>query len=204
MADGKFLNSRLSPDLYSMMKSISTARRLRQSGRIRSARWAIAFLMGALGAAEAQQVDPLQPYLLIGESGKSVERTSRDIIQRLFLLNYELLGRHHPAGDESSEVLIVSHPSLIAATSMNPTDGLLLGVCRIAVRAEGDLTYVSVQNMDYWGRAYYGSAYPAIESALATFFRGLLGALPSYRGRFNRLYGGPRAKAITPARTVPR
>ncbi|MCH8327696.1 MAG: hypothetical protein IID15_04125 [Candidatus Marinimicrobia bacterium] len=142
----------------------------------------------------------LQPYFLIGESGQTVSRTAREIVARLFLLNYRLLGRYHPGDDPAREVLIVTHPVLVRATTLSPLNGLLTAVCRIAIHERGGLTYVYVQNIPYWAQAAYGESYASVQPAMETFMQGLLGAFPQFRGQFLRPYGGHQRKPMTPQR----
>ncbi len=160
---------------------------------------ALALSLSIMTAAAAQSGHPWQPYILVGESGHNLARTSRDLVQRLFLQNYRLLGRYHPGGDTSREVLVVTHPALLAATGIGPPEGLLAAVCRIALESKGGFTYIRMQNMPYWGQAWYGDRYPAVATALETFQRSLLAAMPPLRGQFNRYYGGP-ARPLEPAR----
>lgn len=148
--------------------------------------------------AAAQSGHPWQPYILVGESGRNLARTSRDLVQRLFLHNYRLLGRYHPGGDISREVLVVTHPALLAAAGIGPPAGLLAAVCRIALESKGGLTYIRMQNLPYWGQAWYGDHYPAVATALEAFQRSLLAAMPPMRGQFNRYYGGA-ARPLEPA-----
>ena len=150
-------------------------------------------------AVAAQSGHPWQPYILVGESGQGLARTSRDLVQRLFLQNYRLLGRYHPGGDTSREVLVVTHPTLLAATGVGPPEGLLAAVCRIAIESKGGLTYVRMQNLPYWGQAWYGDQYPAVATALEAFQQSLLAAMPPMRGQFSRYYGGSAARPLEPA-----
>ena len=142
----------------------------------------------------------LHPYILVGESGQTVSRTAKQIVARLFLLNYRLLGRYYPEDDPSREVLIMTHPTLLRATTLEPLRGLLVAVCRIAIHERAGLTYVYVQNIPYWARAAYGESYAAVEPAMETFMQGFLGAFPQFRGQFGRPFGGHQRKPITPQR----
>ena len=150
-----------------------------------------------LAAVNAQVENPNQPYILLGESGKSVRRTAKEIAANLFLRNFQLLGRHNPGGDENLVVLVITHPILLAATSLNPANGMLASVCRIAVEADGSFTYVSVQNLPYWAAAYYGDEYPAVQRAMEAFMQTLRQAMPRFRGNFTRYYGGREKKPLT-------
>lgn len=143
---------------------------------------------------------PLEPYILIGESGKSVKLTAKELIGRLFMRNIEILGKYHPAGDPNRYVIVVTDPNLLAVASSRKETAGYLAAMRIAITRVGELTYVSCQEPEYWAQAYLQEDYPAVADQLATFRRKLLRAMPKMRGRFMRPYGGNAARPLTPAK----
>ena len=175
---------------------------LRPLGSIGKRWWLAAILVLMAVPVRPQSGGGLQPYILVGESGRSLKRTSGDIVARLFLLNYRLLGQYHPGGDPNREVLVMTHPALLRSAAMEPLNGMLTAVCRIAIHERGGLTYVYVQNMTYWARAAFRGSYPAVEPAMETFMRAFVGALPRFRGQFNRPYGGNRRQPVSPQRLL--
>lgn len=166
-------------------------------GKINIASLVLFVCVLGLAPASAQSGDPLQPYILVGESGKSVARTTKDILSHLFMGNYRIVGRYHPGDREDLEVILVTHPSLLGAVALGPPDAMLASICRISVQAKGSLTFVSLQNLPYWARAFYGSSYPAVATAIEAFTQSLLNTLPSFRGSFNRYDGGDSQNSMT-------
>ncbi len=143
---------------------------------------------------------PLEPYILIGESGKSVERTAKELIGRLFMRNIEIVGKYHPAGDSNRYVIVVTDPNLLAVAGSSKETAGYLAAMRIAITRVGELTYVSCQEPEYWAHAYLQEDYSAVAGQLAIFRRKLLRAMPKMRGRFMRPYGGSAARPMTPAK----
>ncbi len=154
------------------------------------------------GQEGAPVARPLEPYILIGQTRRNLRRTSRDIIGRLFLRQFDILGKYHPAGDPDRYVLVVSNRDLQAAVEVGkPPAGYLAGI-RLAITKRGELTYVSCQDPVYWGHVFLREDYVAGAENLAKFKRDLLSAMPKMRVRFNRAYGGHYAKPMTPERIL--
>lgn len=142
---------------------------------------------------------PLEPYILIGESGKSIERTSKDIIGRLFMRNFEILGKYSPADDPDRYVIVVTNRDLLKVVDSDDNSALLVAAMRIAITRAGELTYVSCQNPEYWANAYLRHSYPSAAQHIIKFKRDVLKAMPPMRGRFNRPYGGSSTRPLSPA-----
>lgn len=143
------------------------------------------------------RTDGLKPYILVGESGKSVRKTVDSIVGSIFMEDeIEILGKYHPMEDPDRFVIVVSNQDLLEAVSLGkPTSGFA-AVIRIAITKQGEMTYISVQNPVYWGNVFFQEDYLKIEKHLATFQKKLMKSMPRLRGRFNRLFGS--AEGITP------
>ena len=141
--------------------------------------------------------DHLEPYILIGESGKSIERTASDLIGRLFMNGFEILGRYHPAEDPNRYVIVVTHSYLRESLAQRQPTAAFAGIIRIAITREGEMTYVSCQNPEYWANAYFREDYPLIAESIARFRSTLLTAMPRMRGRFNRPFGASSERPLS-------
>ncbi len=139
----------------------------------------------------------LQPYLLVGESGQSVERTAKTLIGRLFMQDFDILAKYHPANDPDRYVLVISHNRLRRAVETGGQTAALALVMRIAIHAREEMTYISIQEPRYWGNAFLQDDYPAAAEHMENFRRLLLGVMPRLRGRFNRSYGGHYTRPLT-------
>ena len=140
----------------------------------------------------------LEPYILIGESGRSIERTASDVIGRLFMRNFEILGKYAPANDPGRFVIVVTNRDLLKAVQGSKPAAAFTAAVRIAITGDGEMTYVSCQNPDYWANALLQEDYLSAADQIARFKQELLGAMPRLRGRFNRPFGGSRNRPLTP------
>ena len=161
-------------------------------------------LIGVSGCAGPMAVTPpprdssfLEPYVLIGESGRSVKRTVSDIIGRLFMGNFEILGRYSPAGDPDRFVIVVTNRDLLEAVQVSKPTAAFAAAIRIAVTREGELTYVACQNPDYWANAYFQEDYLSVSEQIARFKQELLKTMPRMRGRFNRPFGASSERPLS-------
>ncbi len=154
-------------------------------------------LIFSAGRGQPEQSAVLQPYLLVGESGQSVERTAKTLIGRLFMQDFEILAKYHPANDQDRYILVISHARLRRAVQSGGRAAALALVMRIAIHARGEMTYISIQEPRYWGNAFLQDDYPAAAEHIENFRRKLLAVMPKLRGRFNRSYGGHYTKPLT-------
>ncbi len=155
---------------------------------------------GARGIAAPRPQDSnyLEPYFLIGESGRSVKRTASDIIGRLFMRNFEVLGKYAPADDPSRFVIVVTNRDLLNAVQGSKPAAAFAAAVRIAITREREMTYVSCQDLDYWASAYLREDYLSAAEQITRFKQDLLAAMPRMRGRFDRPFGGSRGRPLTP------
>ncbi len=127
--------------------------------------------------------DLLQPYILIGESGESVEKTTNELIAAMFMNNFQMLGEYTPAEDTQRHVLVVSNELLRAAINLGSPEAGFLGGIRIGITAKGKLTYISCQDPEYWANAYFQDDYPKVHLFIEKFKQDLLKAMPKFRMR---------------------
>ncbi|NOZ08187.1 MAG: hypothetical protein GXO91_04840 [FCB group bacterium] len=140
--------------------------------------------------------DLLRPYILIGESGESVEKTTDELIRAMFMNNFELLGRYAPAGDSQRYVMVVSNELLKAAINIGPSKAALLGGIRIGITAKGKMTYISCQDPEYWANAYFQEDYPKVHLFIEKFKEDLLKAMPKFRMRSGIGFGSQTGLSV--------
>ncbi len=146
-----------------------------------------AFLITALWSGTG-----IQPYLLIGESGKTVEKTTSLLIQSFFFsdVEIEIIGQYHPADNPDQLVLVVTNSTLEKAIARCKPEAAYLGGIRIAITAKGDdMTYISIQNPPYWANAYLQDDYDKVAKDIEKFTRELKYAMPKLRMRIDLGYG---------------
>lgn len=134
----------------------------------------------------------VEPYILIGETGKSVSDTEGDLVEAFFMNNIEILGRYSPADDPHRFVIAVTNRDLMKAVKRGKPSAAHAAVMRVAITEEGEMTYVTCQNPEYWGNAYFQDDYPKVAKNIDAFKEKLMRAMPKMRGRFNRQFGSNR------------
>lgn len=136
------------------------------------------------------QSNGLKPFILIGESGKSVQKTVDAITGSIFMEDeIEILGKYNPLDDPDRFIIAVTNQDLIKAVKIgDPTTGFA-AVMRLAITKQGEMTYVSCQNPVYWGNVFFQGDYPEVEEYFVAFQKKLMKSMPRIRGRFNRSFG---------------
>jgi len=125
--------------------------------------------------------DVIKPYILLGESGKSISTTKSEIVKKLFMSDIEILGKYSPADDPDKYVIIITHPELLKAVKKGePSAGFLAGI-RIAITKKGEMTYISCQNPKYWANAYFQEDYPEVSAHIENVTNVLLKTIPRFR-----------------------
>ncbi len=154
-------------------------------------RWFTRVLGGAIvcmtmtAAHSSQSEKPIQPYIVIGESGKSVQRTAKSMVGKFFMNDIKIIGRYYPLDNDSVHIMVVTVPALQRAVKDMGPVALLATVQRIAIVASGEMTYLTMQNPVWWGNAYLGEHFLEAEPAFKRFTETIMKSMPRLRGRFN-------------------
>ena len=138
----------------------------------------------------------LQPYILIGETGKDFEGTEELIIQKFFMNDAEIIGKYRPVDDPDRYMFFVTTKQLKKASRNGGDYGLFLGVLNLAVDVKGEMVYLSVPNIDYWGNLFLRSDFDKVNKAVGEFKIELPRLLPKLRGRFMRPFGSAEPLSI--------
>ncbi|MEE2876320.1 MAG: hypothetical protein VX822_00860 [Candidatus Neomarinimicrobiota bacterium] len=143
----------------------------------------------------------VQPYILIGETGKDFEGTEEAIIQKFFMNDAEIIGEYRPVGDPDRYMFFVTTKQLKKASRNGGDYGVFLGVLNLAVDVRGDMVYLSVPNIDYWGNLFLQSDFDRVTRAVGEFKTELQRLLPKLRGRFLRPFGSAEPLSVDRLRT---
>ena len=133
----------------------------------------------------------IQPYILSGESGKSVSATWSQLVQSFFFSEdqFEIIGQYSPQNDPDKKVLVVTNPTLRGILNRcKPTAGYLGGI-RIGITRQGELTYVSYQNPEFWAIAYLQNEYDRERQVITQFSHELKRSLPTLRMHIDLPFG---------------
>ena len=138
------------------------------------------------------QSETFQPYILLGETGKNFDGTEEAIIQKFFMNDVEILGRYRPVDDSGRYMFIITTKHLKKAARNGGDYGLFIGVLHLALDLKGDMVYLSVPNIDYWGNLYLQDDFAKVGKAVGEFKTDLPRLLPQLRGRFMRPFGASK------------
>jgi len=75
------------------------------------------FAVSLLTASVVYAGEGLQPYILFGDSGQTIEETNKQLSAALTQGGFEVLGQYAPAESPDRSVIAVSHPELLKALS---------------------------------------------------------------------------------------
>ena len=147
------------------------------------------------------QAEYLQPYILIGETGKNFDGTEEAIIQKFFMNDVEILGKYRPVDDSSRYMFIITTKHLKKAARNGGDYGLFLGALHLALDMKGDMVYLSVPNIDYWGNIYLRDDFEKVGKAVGEFKADLPRLLPKLRGKFMRPFGATEPLTLEKLKT---
>jgi hypothetical protein len=147
------------------------------------------FLLLPLSKPGLTQANAFEPYILLGETGKNFDGTREAIIQKFFMNDVEILGKYRPVDDSRRYMFIITTKHLKKAARNGGDYGLFLGALHLALDMKGDMVYLSVPNIDYWGNLYLRDDFEKVGKAVGEFKTDLPRLLPKLRGRFMRPFG---------------
>ena len=124
------------------------------------------FAISLLTASVVYAGEDLQPYLLFGDSGQTIEETNELLSVALTEIGFEVLGQYAPAGSPERSVIAVSHPELLKTLSALRASAGFFSVIRIGVITDNGQTLISLQNPEYWGNAYLQDEYQKAEAVI--------------------------------------
>jgi len=124
------------------------------------------FAVSLLTASVVYAGEGLQPYILFGDSGQTIEETNKQLSAALTQGGFEVLGQYAPAESPDRSVIAVSHPELLKALSALRASAGFFSAIRIGVIADSGQTLISLQNPEYWGNAYLQDEYQKAETVI--------------------------------------
>lgn len=119
----------------------------------------------------------LQPYILAATSDAALSEVSEAVKTNLIAAGLDVIGEYSPAKDNNRIVLIITCDELKEAVK---TTGGLTGFAsalRVALTDEDGTINISYTNPIYWGNAYFGNNYNAVQSNYFTVTEKISSAL---------------------------
>ena len=111
----------------------------------------------------------LSPYIKVGESTKSIQEVTKEVIQTLKDNSFTVLGAYNPSGKSSLAVVAFTRTDLKNAVIKVVDRGALSAAMKVGlVQKDGKVT-ISYTNPDYFLRAYLPTNYGTFKSTFVKF-----------------------------------
>ncbi|MFD0835371.1 hypothetical protein ACFQ0I_06315 [Mariniflexile aquimaris] len=138
----------------------------------------------------------LSPYIKVGETSKSVQEATRDVIQTLKDNSFTVLGSYHPSNKSSLAVIAFTRDDLKNTVVKVPDRGALAATMKIGLVQKNGKVTISYTNPDYILRAYLPKNYNSYKSTFVTFSDNLKKALSPLGNEFSSFGGSVEADKL--------
>ena len=129
------------------------------------------------------------PYIKVGESSKTIEQVSDEVIAALNNASFTILGQSNPEGNSNLKVIAFTNTEL-KNTVVKVTDRGALGAAhKVGLIAKDGKVTISYTNPDYILRAYLADNYNSYKTIFETFSKDVKTALASVGSEF-KPFGG--------------
>ena len=131
----------------------------------------------------------LAPYIKVGESSKTIEQVSDEVVAALNNASFTILGQANPEGNSNLKVIAFTTTEL-KNTVVKVTDrGALAAAYKVGLIAKDGKVTISYTNPDYILRAYLGDNYNSYKAIFEKFSKNIKTALASVGSEFTP-FGG--------------
>jgi len=113
--------------------------------------------------------EDLSPYIKVGESDKSMEQVTKDVIQTLKENSFSVLGAYHPSNKSSLTVVIFTRNDLKNAVIKVVDRGALAATMKVGLVQKDGKIIISYTNPDYLLRAYLMNNYNTFRGTFIKF-----------------------------------
>ena len=138
----------------------------------------------------------LSPYIKVGESTKTIQEVTKEVIQTLKDNSYTVLGAYNPSGKSSLAVVAFTRTDLKNAVVKVIDRGALAATMKVGlVQKDGKVT-ISYTNPDYLLRAYLPTNYSTYKSTFTKFSEDLKTAFASLGNEFTPFGGTVKADKL--------
>jgi hypothetical protein len=146
---------------------------------------AVCFLLG-INRVSAQEISP---YIKVGESSNSLEKTEKTVVNALEENGFEILGQYYVENNQTLKVIVFSRKDLQAITLKIADRGALAAALKVGLKADGPGTSISYLNPEYLFQAYLRDAYDKHSQGLKKIESDVSASL-SPLGNENKGFGG--------------
>jgi len=124
------------------------------------------------------------PYIKVGESSKTIDQVSMEVIDALNNASFTILGQSNPEDNSNLKIIAFTNTEL-KNTVVKITDrGALAAAHKIGLVAKDGKVAISYTNPDYILRAYLGDNYESYETIFETFSKDVKTALTAVGSEF--------------------
>ena len=129
------------------------------------------------------------PYIKVGESSKTIEQVSDEVVEALSSASFIILGQSNPEGNSNLKVIAFTNTEL-KNTVVKVTDrGALAAAYKVGLIAKDGKVTISYTNPDYILRAYLADNYNSYKTIFEKFSKDVKTALASVGSEF-KPFGG--------------
>ena len=140
--------------------------------------------------------EDLSPYIKVGESDKSMEQVTKEVIQTLKDNSFSVLGAYHPSNKSSLTVVAFTRSDLKNTVIKVVDRGALAATMKVGlVQKDGKIT-ISYTNPDYLLRAYLMNNYNSFKGVFEKFSADVKTAFASLGNEFTPFGGTVRSDKL--------
>jgi hypothetical protein len=146
---------------------------------------AVCFFLG-INWISAQEISP---YIKVGDSPNSLEKTEKIVTHALEEKGFEILGQYYVEKNQTLKVIVFSRKDLQDITLKIADRGALAAALKVGLKADGPGTTISYLNPEYLFQAYLRDAYDKHSQGLKKIESDVSASL-SPLGSENKGFGG--------------
>ncbi len=138
----------------------------------------------------------LSPYIKVGESSKTIQQVSDEVIAALNNASFTILGQSNPEGNSSLKVIAFTNTELKNTVVKVADRGALAAAYKVGLIAKDGKVTISYTNPDYILRAYLADNYNSYKTIFEKFSEDVKTALASVGSEFKPFGGVVEAEKL--------
>jgi len=140
--------------------------------------------------------EDLSPYIKVGESDKSMEQVTKEVIQTLKDNSFTVLGAYHPSNKSTLSVVAFTRSDLKNSVIKVVDRGALAATMKVGLVQKNGKIVISYTNPDYLLRAYLPLNYNTFKSTFVNFSSDLKTAFSAMGNEFTPFGGTVRSDKL--------
>ena len=136
------------------------------------------------------------PYIKVGESSKTIEQVSDEVIAALNNASFTILGQSNPEGNSNLKVIAFTNTELKNTVVKVADRGALAAAYKVGLIAKDGKVTISYTNPDYILRAYLADNYNSYKTIFEKFSEDVKTALASVGSEFKPFGGVVEAEKL--------